>query len=820
MLLYLAAAGLTPAVPTHSAPVISAGGAAGRAYPGEDAAYRLELVNHTDQIVYDGLLTITLPLSLTYVPGSTIAMGEGWPLENREPLINGQTLTWGPYHLPAAGNKAHNPYGIHTLMYDCVTLPLHLEAAKMLVGNGGYITQLFYGIDATTTGPADCVVKFVTEAYARNIIPIIRLEGHFVDGMWQAPNPGLKGDYAEVAQGFANYVAGLPRRDTNPLYIQVWNEPDLWIEWSNRPNATEYARFFVAVSNAIRRLGDARIRILSGALTPGNPSFIDQMHRVPGFKDAYDAWNSHCYPYNHPASYNRHQGTAKYPTYAIDCYLEELAVVNRYRANVKVVISEGGYELGNNTFGFEGFPSINETNRAAYIGSAFKDYWRNWPEVIASTPFQLADTAGLWWKFDWISPAPPYPPHAQFNTVAAQIKPNGDLEPYGFQIMFKARVDPLLPPGHYPAQLAGSERDGSVITVTNAVTLTVQPPGPRYTYFFPIIYGPARRDGPWYLETVQAASPGTIVPTALLNPAPVTAAAPLTEAAPMTLTGQPLALALAQPVGLAAVLLADGRLDIVDLPGRRVAHTLTLGQNPHTLVADPLTPGRVYVGLENMLVYVDLPAGQVIARRAEPGRWRGLAVDPAARRLYAADAHTERLVVFSADLTQIISRTPLERQPDRVLFDPAHSQLYLTHPATSEVTTYNLDNNLATRSKITGGPILAAAIAPNSSRLVVLNALAPAYRGLTTLQTPWLQPIALAAGAEPYAFKQAQTLAATSGGLLLPESSGLWQVNPDNFAVTNLTPGLNLSAAVAVAAANDGSIYVADAAAHALRIFQ
>jgi hypothetical protein len=63
-------------------------------------------------------------------------------------------------------------------------------------------------------------------------------------------------------------------------------------------------------------------------------------------------------------------------------------------------------------------------------------------------------------------------------------------------------------------------------------------------------------------------------------------------------------------------------------------------------------------------------------------------------------------------------------------------------------------------------------------------------------------------------------LAATSGGLLLPESSGLWQVNPDNFAVTNLTPGLNLSAAVAVAAANDGSIYVADAAAHALRIFQ
>jgi len=316
--------------PSIASPELSVAGTATTTYPGGEAVYRIELLNHTDQIVYDGVISITLPAGFSYVPGSTVALGEGWPLESREPISNGQSLTWGPYHLPAAGNKAHNPFGIHTMMHDCVDMHLHLEGAKSLAGNGGYVTQLFYGIDAGTTGPSQCAVNFITEAYARNLIPILRLEGHFVNGLWQAPDPGPDGDYSEAAQGFANFVAGLPRRNTNPLYIQVWNEPDLWIEWSNSPNATQYARFFVAVSNAIRQLGDGRIRIINGALTPGNTRFIDRMLDVPGFRDAFDAWSSHCYPYNHPAWYNTHEGTARYNTYTIDCYLEEYDVIHRH----------------------------------------------------------------------------------------------------------------------------------------------------------------------------------------------------------------------------------------------------------------------------------------------------------------------------------------------------------------------------------------------------------------------------------------------------------------------------------------------------------
>lgn len=470
-----------------SEPVLSVTGTGADSFPGQEITYRLELLNHTDSIVYDGVITATLPPGFRYVPGSTILLGEGWPMDSREPISRGQSLTWGPYHLPAAGIKAHNPYGIHTLMESCDGIPaLHLEGAKTLVGNGGHITQLFYPIDTATTGPSQCAINFVKEAYARNLIPILRLQGHRVDGVWQAPDPGPDGDYSEIAQAYAHYVAGLPRRDTNPLYIAIWNEPDLWIEWSGQPQAEQYARFFVATAAAIRGLGDGRIRIVNGALTPGNLSFLEEMLKTPGFRDAFDLWASHCYPYNHPPWYNIHNGTARYGTYAIDCYLEETALINRYgRAGFKVILTETGYPLGDNTFGFEGFSPINETNRAEYMAAAFRDYWQQWPEIEAVTPFQLTDPAGFWVVFDWLYPTYPYPPHAQYEAVAALPKPTGSWEPYGYQVIFRARVGRDVLPGTYTLALAGSDRQGRTASEPAAAPVQIRPL--RSTTYLPLM---------------------------------------------------------------------------------------------------------------------------------------------------------------------------------------------------------------------------------------------------------------------------------------------------------------------------------------------
>ena len=313
-------------------PDLSLEGSGGLATPGGEVTYHIRLLNWTDRIVPGGVISHTLPTGFSYVPGSTQVTVGGWPITQTDPLAYDGTLVWGPFPLPAAGHTKHNPYGTHTFVQDlCLTefIDFQLDQALELVGSGGYVTQLFYRITPTTSEPDPCAVYFVNAAYDRNLVPILRLQGVWNPvGFWEKPAPGPKGDYAGIAAAFARYVEGLPRRNTHPLYITIWNEPDLWVEWSGTPNAQEYGHFFVAVSSAIRRLNDPRIRILNGAVTPTNTKFIRQLMNVPGFVNAFDAWASHCYPYNHPPWYNIHQRTARYGNAVIDCYIEDTPEAN------------------------------------------------------------------------------------------------------------------------------------------------------------------------------------------------------------------------------------------------------------------------------------------------------------------------------------------------------------------------------------------------------------------------------------------------------------------------------------------------------------
>jgi hypothetical protein len=43
------------------------------------------------------------------------------------------------------------------------------------VGNGDFVPHLFYRIEAKPFSPNEGAVSFVSEAYARNLIPILRL---------------------------------------------------------------------------------------------------------------------------------------------------------------------------------------------------------------------------------------------------------------------------------------------------------------------------------------------------------------------------------------------------------------------------------------------------------------------------------------------------------------------------------------------------------------------------------------------------------------------------------------------------------------------
>jgi uncharacterized repeat protein (TIGR01451 family) len=821
-------------------PALSVVASGGLAVPGAEVTYHVRLLNWTDDIIPNGVITHTLPPGFSYVPGSTQVTVGGWPITHTDPISQGASLTWGPFQLPAAGHTARNPYGAHTFVQDlCLPefIDFQLDQALALAGSGGYVTQLFYRITPETTGPDPCAIYFVNAAYDRNLVPILRLQGVWNPvGFWEKPNPGPSGDYAGIAAAFARYVEGLPRRNTHPLYVTIWNEPDLWVEWSGAPNAGEYGRFFVAVSNAIRGLGDPRIRILNGAVTPANTAFIRQLLAVPGFITAFDAWASHCYPYNHPPWYNIHQRTARYGNTVIDCYIEERGAIARYggRTGFKFVIKETGHGLGDNLYAFEGFPRINEANRASYIASAFHDYWRTWPEIIAVTPFELGDPWSGWEWLDWVDytvSLDPFhfsmTPHAQYNAVAVLAKPRGATLPHGFEVTFRARVANDLPPGTYTSQLYGSAAVSTTAVLTQAAPVQVVAHLERI--YLPAI-GVSRNKGVWYMQVPAddsvpqlsqedvagtphpastlhptSTSPteypqgsewdGAIVPTHFLTAAARVVPSPSTGEgqAPLPtrqhLDGmEPNLLVLDGRWGRAYVGLKGGGLALLNLNTLELEKHMLLSSDLEALAPGP-EAGTAYGALSTgQIVLIDGVRGEVVARAGDLGRPRGLVFDSATKSLLVADAQEGTVVRFSQDLSARLAAGTLDDLPDQIRLDSANRRLYVMLPGARRVVALDADSlRPVAQAELVGGPLIEMALDAARGRIYVLSALSPRYRGISVLRADDLASLALVAGRPALPLKQATALAlAPDGHLLVAEGTGLYRISPEDFSLDNL----------------------------------
>ncbi len=342
----------------------------------------------------------------------------------------GQPKSETYYDLP------RNYYGAHLLVQDGKPGSYGdrtLRWAKYLVGRWGHAKTMFTGITAKTRGARSGWVDYVNRCYELELVPFIRLAGVYDGGKsyWKRPIPDAPGDYSSLASAFKRVVEDLPRSDKCPLYIEVWNEPNLAVEWSGETNAEEYAAFFVQVSEAIRSIGDDRIKILNGGLASSG-EWADKLCKAhPDFIKAFDYWSVHPYPMNRPPSVNLHDGTAPEGSeLTIDSYMNELKSLAKHgREDVKVFITETGYDLGNGTFlHSEGHPIIDEYNRADYIMRAFRDYWPRWNEIMAVFPFQFSDRG--WQRFDWVNPdsginedGSPTDAHYQYWVVASLAKP-------------------------------------------------------------------------------------------------------------------------------------------------------------------------------------------------------------------------------------------------------------------------------------------------------------------------------------------------------------------------------------------------------------
>ncbi len=345
----------------------------------------------------------------------------------------------GPDAGPDAGNGPPvNPFGIG-LVGPGDTNQWNLTAD--LVGHGGHIKLIFPGIDLNTNGPDSSWVTAVQESYNRDLVPVIRLGPHWGDRhIRNMADDASRTTYTNIAQRYAQVVAGLPLRAGWPLYLEVHNEPNLCYEWECHPGETpsnpnapagwmhyadmahEYAYFLRDVADALHALGDPRIRVLNGALAPGGAvtcecdgsgytagitalDFITEMTTaVPGIWSQLDGWASHAYP-------AEGLGWGFFVAYSASMpgllfFEHELTAIGM---TLPVFITETGWTTDAGANG-------SRQDIANWTVDAYNHPWLTHPDIAAVMPFMLQD--GGWEAFAWVdSGGSPYP---VYNAVRTQ----------------------------------------------------------------------------------------------------------------------------------------------------------------------------------------------------------------------------------------------------------------------------------------------------------------------------------------------------------------------------------------------------------------
>lgn len=294
-----------------------------------------------------------------------------------------------------------------------------LDLSANLAGPRGFVKLVFPGIEKTTMAPPAEWVNAIRDAYARDLIPVVRLGPPWGNrAVRNQSDDGTHLTYTQLAQAYRRVVEGLPRRDGWPLWLEIHNEPNLCYEWvcdagsvqggwmTYQQTAHEYATMLRDVVTALKAIGDPRLKLTNGGLAPGgarrcqcgtdgfeagvtSEDFLREMKvQVPDVFTRLDGFASHSYPasgkgYGFFAPYEQSGVGLRY-------FADELVVVGRA---LPVLMTETGWttELG-----------ASRDQIADWTERAYREFWLTDPRVLGVMPFMLQDPS--WDKFAWVAP--------------------------------------------------------------------------------------------------------------------------------------------------------------------------------------------------------------------------------------------------------------------------------------------------------------------------------------------------------------------------------------------------------------------------------
>jgi len=298
------------------------------------------------------------------------------------------------------------------------------DLASKLAGPGGWVLVIFADITPNRTSADAGWKQSISDAYARDLIPVIRMAPPWGDrkvrNMGESPTA-----YKKLAAAYKAVIQDLPKRADWPLYVQVHNEPNLCYEWecdgsagtlTDKTIAGEYAHMLSDVADAVHSIGDPRIKVMNGALAPGGAAtcqcgttnftagslattFLGYMSQaVPGVFNKIDAFASHSYPakgegWGFFVQYSEAMTGLKY-------FEKELAAIGK--PSMKVLITETGWTIQHENL------SWSRDQVGDFTVDALKNVWLTHANILGITPFILRD--GSWDKFAWTQVnGTPYP---------------------------------------------------------------------------------------------------------------------------------------------------------------------------------------------------------------------------------------------------------------------------------------------------------------------------------------------------------------------------------------------------------------------------
>ena len=385
-------------------------------------------VSHSDKTKIERLPLLTLLLTLILLIGAGC---------NQNDAAYAPVSSFARRQPPQQQNKR----GVHLLMIDTFRdWPTnrwreHMLAAREAVGAGGYVTQLirYDDLDAVRWQ------QFMDLCKELELTPIIRIANvaNAEIGGWDAPISEADPKGEQFADTFATFLAALDW-PTDVHIVIVGNEPNHGPEWGGMPQPAEYARFLVAMADALH-VADPQAFVLNAGFdhyaphTNGQPfvggpplmdatSFIDEMISAePNILTYIDGWASHPYPVgafieppwvqqfgidyvNQFRDESNNFCAVCEPNRGINGYAYELQLLaDRGVTELPVFITETGWQ-----------PDV--PNAAIYFDLALRgnggrypdlpeEGWTPWEpddRVVAITPFAFNGDPARWDKFNWL----------------------------------------------------------------------------------------------------------------------------------------------------------------------------------------------------------------------------------------------------------------------------------------------------------------------------------------------------------------------------------------------------------------------------------